>query len=189
MNWQRALTIGSVSVAVLGSAMWIVSRRNAAPPVVAPTAVASDVFDQWVQPAEWPSGLVVLDSLQCTLTAFMDRSDSLTVWHATTEPVALPGGWSSQAWQGGWLLGPDVAAWNEGAGIMALYWKPRTGGRTTQVLLPGEQWNRGTNALMRPRAQNDGSFNPASKEGAVAPCLPIGRDGMSNWDKKVWERL
>ena len=142
MNWQRALTIGGVTLAALGSAAWILTRRSEAPPVVAPTAVASDAFTRWIQPAAWPEGLAVADSIACTLTAF-ENSEAAVVMHATSEPTALPEGWSSQAWNGGWLLGPKLLAWEENPGTMARQWKPRTGGRTTQVLLPSgsvESW-------------------------------------------------
>ena len=143
MNWQRALTIGSVALAALGSAAWILSRRNEAPPVVAPTAVASDAFTRWIQPAAWPEGLAVVDSLACTLTAFEHSDAAAIVMHATSQPTALPKGWGSQAWNGGWLFGPKLSAWEENPGTMAQHWKPRTGGRTTQVLLPSgsvESW-------------------------------------------------
>ena len=135
MNWQRGLTVGGVVVAALGSAAWVLMQRAEAPPYIDPTEVVSDAFDHWEQPAAWPNGLEVQDSLSCTLTAFMRRADSVCVYHATSLPTALPGGWVSESWQGGWILGAEVEEWEIDPGLMAAHWQPRSGGRTVQVLL------------------------------------------------------
>lgn len=136
MNWRRLLTIGAVAVAALGSAVWILLQRNAALPMVSPTTVASDYFNRWEQPADWPLGLVVADSVGCVLTAFVHSEDSTAVLHSTAEPLSLPTGWSSQPWNGGWLLGSSVEQWEEQPGTMAAHWQPRAGGRNVLKLLP-----------------------------------------------------
>ena len=68
MNWQRGLTVGGVIAAALGSAAWVLSQRAAKPQYVDPTDVVSDAFDHWEQPAAWPNGLEVQDSVSCMLT-------------------------------------------------------------------------------------------------------------------------
>ena len=103
MNWQHGLTVGGVVAAVLGSAAGVLLQRAEAPPSVDPTEVVSDAFDHWEQPAAWPNGLQVQDSVLCTLTAFTRSTDSVRVYHATSLPMALPEGWVSEAWQGGWM--------------------------------------------------------------------------------------
>ena len=122
-------------MAALGSASWVLMQRAEAPPYINPTEVISDAFDHWEQPASWPNGLEVQDSVSCTLTAFMRRADSVCVYHATSLPTALPEGWVSEAWQGGWILGAEVEEWEVNPGLMAAHWQPRFGGRTGQVLL------------------------------------------------------
>lgn len=135
MNWQRVLTVGGVVVAALGSAAWVLLQRAAVPASIDPTEVVSDAFDRWEQPAVWPNGLEVLDSVSCTLTAFTRSADSVCVYHANSLPTALPGGWVSEVWQGGWILGAGLKDWEVEPGSMAAHWQPRSGGRTVQVLL------------------------------------------------------
>lgn len=136
MNWRRLLTIGAVAVAALGSAVWILLQRNAAMPMISPTDAASDYFNRWEQPADWPLGLAVADSARCVLTAFVHTEDSTLVLHSTTEPTALPDGWVSRAWNGGWLLGPSLEKWEQRPGTMAAHWQPRTGGRNVLTMHP-----------------------------------------------------
>ena len=135
MNWQRGLTVGGVIAAVLGSAAWVLSQRNAKPQYLDPTDVVSDAFDHWEQPAAWPNGLEVQDSVSCTLTAFYQRAKAVSVYHSTSAPTVLPAGWISVAWQGGWIMGVALEEWELEPGAMAAYWQPRSGGRTVQVLL------------------------------------------------------
>lgn len=135
MNWQRWLTVGGVVVAALGSAAWVLLQRAEAPPFVDPTDVVGDAFDLWEQPAAWPNGLEVQDSVSCTLTAFKRSADSVCIYHATSLPTALPAGWVSKPWQGGWILGVALESWKVEPGAMAAHWQPRSGGRTFQVLL------------------------------------------------------
>ena len=94
MNWQRGLTVGGVIAAVLGSAAWVLSQRAAKPQYVDPTDVVSDAFDHWEQPAAWPNGLEVQDSVSCMLTAFTQRPKAVSVYHSTSAPTALPTGLS-----------------------------------------------------------------------------------------------
>ena len=135
MNWQRGLTVGGVIAAVLGSAAWVLSQRAAQPQYVDPTDVVSDAFDHWEQPAAWPNGLEVQDSVSCTLTAFSQRAKAVSVYHSTSAPTVLPTGWVSEAWQGGWIMGAALEEWELEPGAMAAYWQPRSGGRTVQLLL------------------------------------------------------
>ncbi|MGB1122239.1 MAG: hypothetical protein ACPG08_01855 [Flavobacteriales bacterium] len=135
MNWQHRLTVGGVVVAALGSAAWVLMQRAEAPPFVDPTEVVSDAFDRWEQPAAWPDGLEVQDSVSCMLTAFTRSADSVYVYHSTSLPTALPRGWVSEAWQGGWILGTGLSDWAVEPGSMAAHWQPRSGGRTVQALL------------------------------------------------------
>lgn len=135
MIWQRGLTIVSVVVAVLGSAAWVLLKRAEEPQYVDPTDVVSDAFDCWEQPAVWPNELEVADSVSCTLTAFTRSADSLQIFHSSSAPTSLPNGWKSQAWQGGWILGASLGAWEVNPGLMAVHWQPRSEGRTVQMLL------------------------------------------------------
>ncbi len=134
MKWQRALTMGGTVLAVIGSTFWVYFEREGEPQFVDPTDVVSDAFDCWEQPANWPKGLEVADSLSCTLTSFTRSADSLQIFHSTSVPKTLPPGWKSQEWRGGWILGVYIAAWEIDPGSMATHWQPRSGGRMVQTL-------------------------------------------------------
>ena len=134
MKWQRALTMGGTVLAVIGSTFWVYFEREGEPQFVDPTDVVSDAFDCWEQPATWPKGLEVADSLSCTLTSFTRSADSLQIFHSTSVPKTLPPGWKSQEWRGGWILGVYIAAWEIDPGSMATHWQPRSGGRMVQTL-------------------------------------------------------
>ena len=116
------------------SAWGLLSKRAAAPAKEDPTDWASDEFDIWEQPAQWPEGLVAADSL-VVLTAFTRTEDSTVIWHLGVEPLTVPEGCAVQAWRGGWLIGNRIGSWKDQPGAMAAKWHPRRDGVTRLLRL------------------------------------------------------
>ena len=109
-------------------------------PVRGPDRVVSDAFDHWEQPAAWPNGLVVQDSVSCTLTAFSQRAKAVSVYHSTSAPQCCPPGGSAKR---GRADGLWVSHWRVELepGAMAAYWQPRSGGRRCKCCLVMGRWN------------------------------------------------
>lgn len=182
MNWQQGLTIGGVVVAVSTSAAWVLLQRAEQQQYVDPTDVVSDAFDRWEQPAMWPEGLEVQDSVACTLTAFTRSADSSRVYHATSAPTALPAGWISDPWQGGWILGTALEDWKVEPGLMAAHWQPRSGGRTVQLLLSDGTIESSFNR--NGQAGNDGEL--VTQVAGVSPLGdPVLPQSWAGWFERV----
>ena len=74
-----------------------------------------------------------------SLPAFLFASgmDSASfIWFVSSAPVFVPSRYAQQRWGGGWLIGEDLAQWEENPGEMAAHWAPRSPGINTMKRLP-----------------------------------------------------
>ncbi len=102
-----------------------------------PAALASDHFTHWEYPARLPLGVAVEAGDPAQAYLFASGLDSASfIWFVSSEPVSVPPRYSEQRWGGGWLIGEDLARWEENPGEMAAHWAPRSPGKNTLKRLP-----------------------------------------------------
>lgn len=119
------------------SAGWVMDRKVEQRQLLNPAALASDRFTHWEYPARLPLGMAVKagDSLPAFL--FASGMDSASfIWFVSSEPVSVSPRYTEQRWGGGWLIGEDLAQWEENPGEMAAHWAPRSPGINTMKRLP-----------------------------------------------------
>lgn len=119
------------------SAWWVMDRKVEQRQLLNPAALASDRFTHWEYPARLPLGMAVKagDSLPAFL--FASGMDSASfIWFVSSEPVSVSPRYTEQRWGGGWLIGEDLAQWEENPGEMAAHWAPRSPGINTMKRLP-----------------------------------------------------
>lgn len=119
------------------SAGWVMDRKVEQRQLLNPAALASDRFTHWEYPARLPLGMAVKagDSLPAFL--FASGMDSASfIWFVSSEPVSVSPRYTEQRWGGGWLIGEDLAQWEENPGEMATHWAPRSPGINTMKRLP-----------------------------------------------------
>lgn len=119
------------------SAWWVMDRKVEQRQLLNPAALASDRFTHWEYPARLPLGMAVKagDSLPAFL--FASGMDSASfIWFVSSEPVSVSPRYTEQRWGGGWLIGEDLAQWEENPGEMATHWAPRSPGINTMKRLP-----------------------------------------------------
>jgi len=185
MNGRSIAVVFGFFLLAGASAWGLLTQRAAAPVKEDPTDWASDAFDVWEQPAEWPSGLIPDDSA-VVVTAFTRTEDSTVIWHTDSKPKAVPERCSVQAWKGGWLVGERLETWVDEPGAMAEKWHPRHLGVTKLLRLENGQFRSSYSTTPADQTSLYTTWDaPALDAGPRVP-LPV---EWSDWSRRMTEEV